>query len=70
MVVLKAIMKKVIIDMCSIDKIAIDNNLCNLLINAIKDNKVKLLSMNILEEQYNHVKVPYKSKQLLHELSF
>jgi len=56
--------------MCSIDKIAIDNNLCNLLINAIKDNKVKLLSMNILEEQYNHVKVPYKSKQLLHELSF
>lgn len=63
-------MKKMMIDMCSIDKIAVDDNFCNLLINVIKNNKVKLLSMDVLEEQYKHEKVPYKSKQLLSALSF
>jgi hypothetical protein len=63
-------MKKTIIDMCSIDKIARDNKFCDLLINATKNNIIKLLIMDVLEEQYNHDKVPIESKQLLNALSF
>ena len=61
-------MKKMIIDMCSIDKIASDDNFSELLLKAINKDKIMLLTMDILDEQYGHSKVPPESRKLINAL--
>ena len=56
--------------MCSVDIIATDREFREILKQLSKDGKIRLITMDVLEEQYHHTKVPKNSRDLINELIF
>ena len=65
-----SVMNTFMIDMCSIDIIAKDDEFSALLKQHNRTGKIRLLTTDVLEEQYRHPKVPRNSRELLSALIF